>query len=647
MKPAITTITLLAANILLLGYIFLIDRHRDDTKTRIGTSTQLASFEREAVAKILLETPEGKAEVVKRPDGSWRIVSPFEDRFDPKLISDLLDDAARLRINDTVSAKEIAKEGWGDDYFGFGADAISVELLDAEDKSLAAVELGGPTPFERTIYARRKGDGADGGVHYVWGYLRDTVNRPFSELRDRRLIFSKADDVFRVKFRPPSPNPFEVHVERGPDGRWRMEKPLKARCDQELVNDLVAKLGKLKVAEVVDQPAADLEAEFDDGAYEILLRQRTAATDNAKILVEFGKLPIDDQDPFVFARVSDRPEAVFRVDRRVHYEFGMSDGNSLRDRTLGDFQYDAVAAVKIRRAGDPEIQLERLNNAWVLRRPADEPADEPTDELVSANGRMVKDLIEKINNEEVLEFASDAAADLEPFGLEEPPLEVEITSLFLDPREEVKEGELPTPLQVTDTLMFGVGVANEIPGAFAAYKGENFVYRIDNVLPPAIARAKALDYKTLQLWPKFTPFDLRKITLEEKGGAGPLQLEYNHQRNLWTATQGGADVTDDIDRLILDGYMEFIGRPPRGEDWTRPSKLSYMRLAEPDLSITIDVIDPQDQTTPRSIGFTAAATREGAKIYYGRVQGQGTDVLVLDEATIRALSMPLRRLSRR
>ncbi len=106
-------------------------------------------------------------------------------------------------------------------------------------------------------------------------------------------------------------------------------------------------------------------------------------------------------------------------------------------------------------------------------------------------------------------------------------------------------------------------------------------------------------------------------------------------------------MTDDIDRLVLDGYMEFIGRPPRGEDWTSPSKLSYMRLAEPDLSITIDVIDPQDQKTPRSIGFTAAATREGAKIYYGRVQGQGDDVLVLDEETIRALSMPLRRLLRR
>ncbi len=58
---------------------------------------------------------------------------------------------------------------------------------------------------------------------------------------------------------------------------------------------------------------------------------------------------------------------------------------------------------------------------------------------------MVKDLIEKINREEVLEFASDAAADLEPFGLEEPPLEVEITSLFFDPREVVKEGELRNP----------------------------------------------------------------------------------------------------------------------------------------------------------------------------------------------------------
>ncbi|MGI9239636.1 MAG: DUF4340 domain-containing protein [Verrucomicrobiales bacterium] len=641
MKPAITTITLLVANILLLGYIFLIDRHRDDTKTRLGTASQLASFDREAVAKVLLETPEGKAEVVKRPDGSWRITAPFEDRFDPKLISELLDDAGRLRINDTVTAKEISKEGWGDDYFGFGESSINVELLDAEGNSLAAVELGGPTPFERTIYARRKGGGADGGVHYVWGYLRDTVNRPFSDLRDRRLIYSKADDVKRVKFRPPSPDSFEVHVERGENGRWGMETPLKARCDQELVNELVAKLGKLQVAEIVDQPAADLEAAFDEGGYEIVLRQHTQEADNAKIQIEFGKLPADDQDPYVLARVSDRPGVVFRVDRRVHYEFGMSDGNSLRDRTLGDFEYDAVASVTIRRAGDPEIRLERINNAWVLRRPEGESVP-----FVSANGRMVKELIEKINNEEVLAFASDAAADLEPFGLEEPPLEVTITSLFVDPKEVVKEGEPRTLLEATDTLMFGVGVANEIPGAFAAYKGENFVYRIANVLPPAIARSKALDYKTLQLWPKFTPFDLRKITLKERGDADPLELEYDHERNLWTATMAGVDVTDNIDRLVLDGYMEYIGRPPRGEDWTPPSQLSDLRLADPDLSIKIDVIDPRDQTTPQTIGFAAAATREGAKIFYGRVDGQGSDVIVLDATTIRALSMPLRRLTR-
>ena len=642
MKPAITTFTLLAANFLLLGYIFFIDRHRDDTATRVGEATQLANFDREDVAKVVLETGEGRAEIVKRPDGSWRFIAPFEDRFDPKLISELLDDAGRLRINDTVSAKEIEKEGWGDDYFGFGEGAISVELMDADGKRLAAVELGGPTPFERTIYARRKGEGADGGVNYVWGYLRDTVNRPFSELRDRRLIFCKADDVFRVKFRPPSPDSFEVHVERSPGTPWRMEAPLKARCDQELVNDLVAKLAKLQVEEIVDQPAADLEAAFDDGRYEIVLRQRTPAADNAKISIEFGKLPVDEKDPYVLARVSDRPGAVFRVDRRVHYDFGMSDGNSLRDRTLGDFEYDAVAAVATKRSGQEEIRVERVNNTWVLRQPGSDGVP-----FVSANGRMVKGLIEKINNEEILDFASDAAADLEPFGLKDPPLTVTITRLFLDPEEVVEPGKLRTPLEVTNTLMFGVGVANEIPGAFAAYEGENFVYRIANVLPPAIARAKALDYKTLQLWPKFTPFDLRKVTLKDKDDPDPLELDYDHERNLWRATRAGVDVTDSIDRLVLDGYMEYIGRPPRGEDWTSPSKLSDLRLADPDLSITIDLIDPQDQKTPRRIGFSAAATREGAKIFYGRVLNQGDDVLVLDDNTIRALSMPLRRLSKR
>ena len=63
MKPAITTITLLVANVLLIGYILIIDRYKDDTETRLSESVRLANFDREAVAKVMLKTAEGEAEM--------------------------------------------------------------------------------------------------------------------------------------------------------------------------------------------------------------------------------------------------------------------------------------------------------------------------------------------------------------------------------------------------------------------------------------------------------------------------------------------------------------------------------------------------------------------------------------------------------
>jgi hypothetical protein len=302
-----------------------------------------------------------------------------------------------------------------------------------------------------------------------------------------------------------------------------------------------------------------------------------------------------------------------------------------------------VSAVRIHRAGQEDILLERKGSVWALRRDPDDPTV-----LESANGRMVKDLIDKINGEEILGFVSDAAADLEPFGLKDPPLEVTITRLYFDPDEVVKPGELPRPLEITDTLMFGLSFANQPGGeAVAAFKGDHSVFKIANILPPEIGRSKALDFRTLQIWPMFTPFDLRKVTLQEKSNPDPLELEYDHQRNLWKATRANRDVTDNIDRVVLDGYLQYIGRPPRGKDWTHPSKIADLRLADPDFSITIDLVDPQDRKTPRQIQFKAAATRAGAEIYYGRVDDQGSDVLVLDEQTMRALRLPLKRISRR
>ena len=389
MKPAITTISLIVANVLVLGYILLIDRHRLDSDTAEARKSHLIHIDPEAVARVKIRTAEGEADVVQQADGSWRFTAPFEDRFSPRLMKELLEEgAAQLRINQTIGAKEIKKNGWDDEYFGFGEGAIGVEFMDRDGKSLGAVELGGATPYERTIYARLASDSPeDEPVQLVWGYLRDVVTQPFSELRDRRLIYAKANDVFRVKFRPPSATNLEVHVERGPDMRWRMEKPLKARCDQDLVGEFIAKLAKLELHDFVDEPGADMEAAFDkDKRYEIAFRRRPPGSENSLITtVEFGRLPEDDKDPFVLARVSDR-SGLFLVDKRVHFTFGM-DANTLRSRTLADFEYDAVSGVRIKRLGKEEVVLKRWGNAWALHRDPDKP-----DRFDPANGRMVKDL---------------------------------------------------------------------------------------------------------------------------------------------------------------------------------------------------------------------------------------------------------------
>jgi hypothetical protein len=103
-KPAVTTITLLVANLLVIGYILIIDRHTLDSDTSTQRAGQLLNFEREAVAQVKFRTQEGEAEMVKQKDGSWRFVAPFEDRVSPEQMAEILKSADEMRINHRIEA---------------------------------------------------------------------------------------------------------------------------------------------------------------------------------------------------------------------------------------------------------------------------------------------------------------------------------------------------------------------------------------------------------------------------------------------------------------------------------------------------------------------------------------------------------------
>ena len=194
--------------------------------------------------------------------------------------------------------------------------------------------------------------------------------------------------------------------------------------------------------------------------------------------------------------------------------------------------------------------------------------------------------------------------------------------------------------------MLGRGFINQPAGqVFAKFKDENPVYRIGTVLPPKIARLKAIDFKTLQLWPQFLATDLRRITLADKTSQKPLVLDYNFDRNSWTAMLDGVDITEDIDRMVLDGFGQYLGRPPRGEDWTPKTPIAEHLLSDPEVMITIDMVDPQDASVPRRIVFRATSTNQAKKFYYGQVN-DGKDVIFLKGETLRYLTLPLRRVGK-
>jgi len=658
MKPAVTTFTLLAANILVLGFILIFDKK--STAEIREDELWLSKFEIEEAVSVKFTTDEGKAEVVRQEDGSWRFVAPFEDRFAPEKMKEFLALASRLKINVGLEAREIEDEGFDDAHFGFDRNATKVEIFDSDGGTLSAFELGGPAPYEGNVFARRIGEGADDAVHYVWGDLRETTALSFEEMRDPRLIFAKTEEIWRAKFQPPETGQdVVIHIERAPDKRWQspemrwqLKAPLEARCDQESVKYIIGLLAKVEVAEFADESEVDMSA-FDESKYRIVLRKRTPVKADEKIEIEFGKVPTDENDPYVLARLPGNRSGVFKINKGIINALEM-DAFTLRDRTLSDIDYGAVSEVTIKRGGlrkaadqpdeaaPPDIVLRRLQQGWVLIRESTGHQKE------SANARKVIDLIDRLNSEEVREFESDSVVDMSLYGLDKPKIEMTIKRLYKNP-DAPDDPDAPL-LAFEDTLMIGTSFkAQEGGNFFAAFKGESRVYKLEESLPLALYRDQDLSYKVLNFWPRFFPLNLRKISLLEKGKDTPLELEFDPEFTRWTGNYGKEDLADRVAResVFMGGYQQFLAAPPRGNRWSQPSAISEARLKDPDMTAIIDLVDPRDGKTPIRMTMSVAATSNVRNFYYVQVTIPGKvipELLIIDAGTFQTLAGPLKRL---
>lgn len=321
-------------------------------------------------------------------------------------------------------------------------------------------------------------------------------------------------------------------------------------------------------------------------------------------------LPRSTDADTVYATVDTRPDLAFEIPFKPvpgRMAFGQLPltVDQLRGRTLANLDIRALESMSIHslRQTDPiNIVLGAQNGKrrWMLQLRGD---------AAPANEISLGNLLHAVSGNEVLNFASDAANDLQSYGLSPPQKRL------------VLRGKGDNTID----LRFGRGDDGKF---YAVRHGSSTVAEIDSETFTAIA-ANPHEWRDTILMP-FSVVDLRIMKIE--GRVRPplsdpsLTLQYEFLDESWTARQFGEDVSAQLDRQKANRFIRFM-ETLRVEKWLGETSPAAQRaLLRPTFRFTALFRQvSQDGTSSglRESTFTLAPASRSSRnrFYYGQLSG--------------------------
>ncbi|OYW74477.1 MAG: hypothetical protein B7Z37_17570 [Verrucomicrobia bacterium 12-59-8] len=541
-------------------------------------------FEKEKITRIEVLTAENLPLTLVRDGNAWRIEAPYEDLADPQKVAALI-----LTLHGVDWIERIHREEFdGDEWQKTGLDKprFKVRLL-AGDALAYECWFGAPAAVENSLYIGIPN--ADHGAT-AW-YLAKSdapavLQIPAASWRDPKLLRLPAEVITSITLSQASGQ--VVLSRENEHAPWQLEKPLKTRGSKERITELLSTILNIEITEAKDVAAASKE------------EAQTAHADEIKVTIESKtrgksyefsvKKPADEKQAVTTATTTYRKPA-FTVVAKNLLSLWVSP-NALRDHLLAQIDGERLEFITITSKTHPEISLRNEGGSWYLQRHG---------KWDPANGERVSRCLNALNTYEILQFAADSAADLAPFGLDDPFQTVTWTA----------QREKPVK------LMFGHNP--ESTQFFAKYDSEPFIYRIDASLLPSLP-TDGIKWKGLGAL-RFTTFALRRISMA-LGANAPVILDYNPVTAQWKATRGGRDVTDEIDRVKADQLAGNLARFTV-QDWAADRSDALQALKTPFLTIQIVLGEPGRLDGPvREIEILFSPTQPNAEtaFYFGQIK---------------------------
>lgn len=380
MRGAWSTLALVVVAAGLGAYIYFGEPSSSSTETKEKVFTVVADDIEELRISAKNDTT-----VLKRTDGTWKVVEPVAVDADQSEVTSLLSSLASLEMNREVDPKatDLAQ-------YGLASPKADISFT-AKGGVSGRVRLGDQTPTASDIYAL-KGD--DGRVFLVSTFVETSLARNTFELRDKTVLKFERDKADGLEV---TTGGTTVAFARSAS-EWKVTAPVAARGDYGAIEGLLTRLSSTRMATIEAADASTLATfGLDAPASTVVVKAGSSAATLAVSAEKDGK---------IYARDLSRP-IVFTIDATLAADLkkGVDD---YRRKQL--FEFRAFSAKKlVLTRGAETITLTKVPGS------GETPADKWTVAVGSAVARdaeaaKVDDLLTKLTNLTSEQFVAAAPA---------------------------------------------------------------------------------------------------------------------------------------------------------------------------------------------------------------------------------------------
>ncbi|HET7227960.1 MAG TPA: DUF4340 domain-containing protein [Chthoniobacterales bacterium] len=476
-----TTLILFVLALAIGLFIKFYESKRPNTQEANRRAQNVINFERDKIDGIVIQNADERIEL-KRSGKKWRLESPVKDLADSSVVDNLLFDLEDWKKDTTISAKEI--EADKNRMAEYGVAKAKLRLKLQGPNAPPEILFGNNAALEGKNYVRLENSK---DVFLVSQSVKNQISKKPEEFRDRKLTDTVATQVVRLSIKSTAG---EMELQKEAD-HWQIVKPLRARADDQKVNDLIAQITNSRIAQFVADDAGDLHpyglAE-PRGAVTIFTGDDKSAASGQ--ILQIGGVPEKAKDQ-IYVRFTPR-KFVYTLPNKIESILGTKP-NDLRDRHLVRFDQNQLDRITIDAPGKNKTVLARKDQNWTIVNRNNR----------AANAAEARRFIDLLSGELVTSFVTDVASDLPKYGLDKPQLTVTLSSFASENTAETTAGEHPLA-----TIAFGKIEGDNV---FARVGEEPFVVAVRRTLLDNVS-SDPLSWQDLTIF-SVKPEQIHKLSL--------------------------------------------------------------------------------------------------------------------------------------